>query len=64
MPKIPKHKCLKIFFKAFNSIHTRKMEQILLAYSFHEETVTDLMVLYKNTKIIFGSPDGNTDFFF
>ena len=29
----------------------------------HEETVTTIMVLYKNTKAMVHSPDGNTDFF-
>ena len=39
------------------------MEQILLANSFTKETVTAIMMLYKNTKEQFCSPDGDTDFF-
>ena len=37
------------------------MEQILLAYGLLKETVTAIMMLYKNTKV--HSPDGDTDFF-
>ena len=51
------------FSKAFDSIHRTKMEQILLAYSRPKETVTAKMMLYKNTKVKFRSPDGNTDYF-
>ena len=32
--------------KAFDSIHSGKMEQIFLAYGFLEETVTAIMMLY------------------
>ena len=39
------------------------MEQILLAYSLPKETVTAIMMLYKNMKTMVHSPDGNTDFF-
>ena len=39
------------------------MEQILLAYGLHKETVAALMMLYKNTKVKVRSPDGDTDFF-
>ncbi len=38
------------FSKAFDSIHRRKMEQILLAYGILKETVATIMALYKNTK--------------
>ena len=35
------------FFKAFDSIHREKMEQILLVYGLPKETVTAIMMLYK-----------------
>ena len=38
------------FFKAFDSIHRGKMEQILLAYGLPKEAVEAIMMLYKNTK--------------
>ena len=37
------------------------MEQVLFAYGLPKETVTAIMVLYKNTKAIVRSPDGDTD---
>ena len=39
------------------------MEQILLAYGFHKETVTTIMMLYKNMKAMVYSPNGDTNFF-
>ena len=39
------------------------MEQILLAYGLPKETVTAIMMLYKDTKAMVRSPDGDTDFF-
>ena len=51
------------FAKAFDSIHREKMEQILLAYGQPKETVAAIMMLYKNTKVKFRSPDGDTDDF-
>ena len=39
------------------------MDQILLAYSLPKETVTAIMMLYKNTKVKVRSPDGDIDFF-
>ena len=51
------------FTKAFDSIHSGKMEQILLAYGLPEETVAAIMILYKNTKVKVCSPDGDTDYF-
>ena len=38
------------FAKAFDSIHRGKMEQILLTYSLPKETITAIMMLYRNTK--------------
>ena len=49
------------FSKEFDSIHKRKMEQILLAYGLPKETVAAIMMLYKNTKVKVCSPDGDTD---
>ena len=39
------------------------MEQILLAYGLPEETVAEIMILYRNTKMKMRSPDGDTDYF-
>ena len=39
------------------------MEQILLAYGVSKETVTAIMILYKNTEIKVRLPDGDTGFF-
>ena len=51
------------FTKAFDSIHRRKMEQILLAYGLPKETVAAIMILYRNTKVKVPSPDGDTNYF-
>ena len=51
------------FSKAFDSIHRGKMDQILLAYALHKETVAAIIMLYKNTKVKICSPDGDTDYF-
>ena len=51
------------FSKPFDSIHKRKMGQIQLAYSPSKETITAIMMLYRNTKAMDHSPDGDTDFF-
>ena len=39
------------------------MEQILLAYSLPKETITAIMMLYRNTKVKVCSLDGDTDYF-
>ena len=39
------------------------MEKILLAYDLPKETVTAIMILYKETKAMLCSPDGDMDFF-
>ena len=44
--------------KAFDSIHRRKMEQIFLAFGFPKETVTAIMMSYKNTKVNVHLVDG------
>ena len=51
------------FSKALDSIHRGKIEQILLAYGQPKETVTDIMMLYRNTKVKVRSLDGDTDYF-
>ena len=39
------------------------MGQILLAYGLPKETVTNIMMLYRNMKVKVHSPDGDTIFF-
>ena len=39
-----------VFSMAFDFIHRENMKQQLLAYSFLKETVTTIMMFYKNTK--------------
>ena len=39
------------FTKAFDSIHSGKMEQILLAYGIPKETIAAITILYRNTKV-------------
>ena len=51
------------FSKAFDSIHREKMEQILPAYDLPKETINAIIMLYKNTKAIVGTPEGDIDFF-
>ena len=51
------------FSKAFDSIHRGKMVQILLAYGLSKETITAIMMLYKNKKVKVRSPDRYTDYF-
>ena len=51
------------FSKAFNYIHRRKKEQILLAYGLPKETVTAIMMLCRNKKVKVHSPNGDRDFF-
>ena len=51
------------FTKAFDSIHSGKMEQILLAYGLLKETVAAITILYRNTKVKVRSPDGDTEYF-
>ena len=51
------------FSQAFDFIHRGKMEQILFVYSLPKETVTTIMVLYKNTNAMVCSPDSVSNFF-
>ena len=39
------------------------MEQILQAYSLPKETVAAITILFRNTKVIVRSPDGDTEYF-
>ena len=50
------------FSHACDFIHRGKMEQILLVYGLPIETVTAIMTLYKNTKVILSSSNGDTNF--
>ena len=38
------------FSKAFDSLHREKIEQILLAYDLPNETITDIIMIYKTRK--------------
>ena len=51
------------FTKAFDSIHSGKMEQILQAYGLPKETVAAITILNRNTKVKVRSPDGDTEYF-
>ena len=51
------------FSKAFNSLHRGKMEEIPLSYGLLKETVSVIMMLYKNIKAMVHSSDGDTKFF-
>ena len=51
------------FTKAFDSIHRREMEQILLAYGQSKETVAAITIIYRNTKVKVRSPDGDNEYF-
>ena len=51
------------FTKAFDSIQRGKMEQIILAYGQHKESIAAIMMLHRNTKVNVRSPDGDTDYF-
>ena len=39
------------------------MEQILIAYGIHKETVAAIRILYRNTKVKVRSPDGDIEYF-
>ena len=51
------------FTKAFDSIRSGKMEQILRAYGLPKKTVAAITILYRNTKVKVRSPDGDTEYF-
>ena len=56
-------KTLRQCYNLFDSIQKGKLEQILLTYGLPKETVTTIMMLYKNTKEKVHSSDGDTDYF-
>ena len=43
--------------------HRKKTDQILLTFGLPKETVTAIMMLYRNTEVKVCSPDGHTDYF-
>ena len=51
------------FSKAFDTINRNKMKEILLKYGIPEETDCAIMMLYKNTRSMVRSPDGDTRYF-
>ena len=51
------------FIKAFESIHRGKMEQILLSNCQPKETITAIMMLYRNTKVKVSSLESDTDYY-
>ena len=51
------------FTKAFDSIHCGKMEQIQLAHVLPKETVSAIIMLYKNMKVKVRFPDGDADYY-
>ena len=51
------------FSKVFGSVHRGKMEKVLLAYGIPKEIVAAIMILYRNTKSMVRSSDGDTEFF-
>ena len=51
------------FSKAFDSIHRRKMKQILFINGPHKETITAIMILCKNMKVKVHSLDGDSNYF-
>ena len=51
------------FSNTFDSIQRGNMDQILLGYCLPNETVTAVMMLYKNTKVMVRLTDRETDFF-
>ena len=51
------------FSKGFESFHREKMEKTLLGYGIPKEIVTAMKILYRNTKLMVRSPDGDTEFF-
>ena len=51
------------FAKAFDSIHCGKMKNILSAYGIPTETVEAIMILYRETRSMVRSPDGDTPYF-
>ena len=51
------------FSKAFDTINRKQMKEIILKYGIPEETVCAIMMLYKNTRSMVRSTDGDTPYF-
>ena len=51
------------FSKVFDSVYKEKIKQILQAYGFSKETVTVIIMLYKDIEAMVHLPDGDTDYF-
>ena len=51
------------FSKAFDIINREMMKIVLIKYGLPSETVNAIMILYKNTRSMVRSPDGDTPFF-
>ena len=51
------------FSKAFDSIHSAKMVHILKSYGIPTKIINTIMILYRNTKSMVRSPDGDTEYF-
>ena len=51
------------FSQAFDSINREKMKDILIIYGIPTEIINAILMLYKNTRSMVRSPDGDTHFF-
>jgi hypothetical protein len=51
------------FSKVFDSIHRGQLEKIMVAYERPRETVSGIMILYKDSRAMVKSPDGDTNVF-
>ena len=51
------------FSKAFDTIHRGKLAEIMVAYGIPQETVSVIMILYKNSRSMVRPPDGDADLF-
>ena len=51
------------FSKVFDSLHSGKMEQILLTYGLPKETIAAITMLCRNMKVKVLSLDGDTNYF-
>ena len=60
---LPATLLFKDFSKTFDSINSEKMKYILIIYGIPTEIVNSIFILYKNTRSMVISPDGDTPFF-
>ena len=51
------------FSKAFDSIHRAKMAYIIKSYGILMKIINAIMILYRYTKSMVRSPDGDTEYF-